>query len=437
MLVDFENFTSRTCSIGVVGLGYVGVSLVVALTRHFSVYGYDVDQSRVRELQEGHDRTQSVSEAELLGAIRYIGSDESVLSQCKFVILAVPTPIDLTQKPDLNPLESAAQLVGNYLTEGTIVVVESTVFPGVTEDVVRPILAENSNLIPGTQFFVGYSPERINPGDREHGLGRIPKVIAGEEPAVTELMASIYGAISNGVFRARSIKTAEAAKVLENTQRDVNIALINEVSMILESLDVDTHDVIRTASTKWNFAVFEPGLVGGDCIATDPHYLIYAAEKMGMNPAVISSARKVNDGVALYVAERTMSLMDSVDNATGPFRVLILGITFKEDVPRSKNSKVPDLIEAFKERGVMCSIFDPVADRDEVRECHGYELLDDVEIDAPYHAVVITVKHQVFNRRFPIKKLCRLMVSSGGVLVDVKSMYRRADLSEGLLYWRL
>ena len=436
-MVSIEAFTSRASAIGVVGLGYVGLSLLIALTRHFSVYGYDVDQRRVRELHAGYDRTRSVSVAELKGTKCSIGSDESALGQCKFVIIAVPTPIDLTQKPDLRPLKSAARVAGRHLTEGSIVVVESTVYPGVTEDVVRPILAANSKLNPGEQFYVGYSPERINPGDREHSLGRIPKVIAGENDAVSELMAMIYGAIANGVFRARSIRTAEAAKVLENTQRDVNIALINEASMIFGSLGVDTQDVIRTASTKWNFAVFQPGLVGGDCIATDPYYLIHAAEKLGISSSLILSGRRVNDGMAHYVAERTIALIESPEEVAGPIRVLILGVTFKEDIPRAKNSRVPDMIDAFRKEGVMCSIFDPVADPDEVRECYGYELLDDVGMDAPYQAVIVAVKHRVFRSMFPITNLRKLMVSSGAVLVDVKSMYRRSDVSEDVLYWCL
>ena len=327
--------------------------------------------------------------------------------------------------------------MGRRLTEGSIVVVESTVYPGITEGFVRPILALRSKLVPSGQFYVGYSPERINPGDREHSLGRIPKVIAGENDAVTELMALIYGEIAHGIFRARSIKTAEAAKVLENTQRDVNIALINEAAMIFGGLGLDTQDVIHTASTKWNFAVFRPGLVGGDCIATDPYYLIHAAEELGISASLMLSGRRVNDGMAHYVAERTIALVKSTEGIAQSIRILVLGVTFKEDVSRAKNSRIPDMIEAFRTKGVTCSVFDPVADSEEVRECYGYELLDDVEIDAPYQAVVIAVKHRVFSTMFPIARLRKLMTSPGAVLVDVKSMYRRVDVPGDLVYWRL
>ena len=437
ILITIEALRGRSDAIGVIGLGYVGVSLVVALVRHFRVYGYDIDCRRVRELQAGFDRTGSVTAGELEAARGSFSSSESVIGHCRFVIVAVPTPIMPTRAPDLGPLKRAAQVTGRHLAEGALVVVESTVYPGVTEDVVRPILARESKLHPGKEFHVGYSPERINPGDSEHSLGRISKVIAGESAAVTELMAWVYGTISNGVHCASSIKIAEAAKVLENTQRDLNIALINEAAMLFDHLGVDTREVIRTASTKWNFATFEPGLVGGDCIATDPYYLIHVAKELGRSAAVISAGREVNDGIGKYVAERTVALIGSKSAARGRVRILVLGVSFKEDIPRVQNSRVADIIDTLTENAVTCSVFDPVADPDEVRECYGYELLDDVARDAPYHAVIVAVKHRFFTTRFPISEVRKLMVQRGAVLVDVKSMYEREEIPEDVIYWSL
>ena len=317
-------------------------------------------------------------------------------------------------------------------------VVESTVYPGVTEDVIQPILASESNLQAGDGFYLGYSPERINPGDSQHYLGGIPKVIAGENDAVTELMAIVYGAIANGVYRASSIKTAEAAKVLENTQRDINIALMNEAAMLFEHLGVDTQEVIRTASTKWNFAPFEPGLVGGDCIATDPYYLIHTAKKSGNTLPVISAARMVNDGMGRYVAERTVALIKSQNTALESARILILGMSFKENIPRVQNSRVADIVDTLTKEGVGCSVFDPVADPDEARSCYGYALLNEVARDAPYDAVIVAVKHRLFTTMFPITVVRKLMVPRGAVLVDVKSMYDRREVAEeDIVYWRL
>ena len=437
-MVTIEALKNGLAAIGVVGLGYVGVSLVVALERHFRVYGYDVDRRRVLELQSSIDRTLSTTAGDVRRGRGCFTSDENVLRQCQFIIIAVPTPIMPTCAPDLRPLQNAARMTGRHLAEGSVVVVESTVYPGVTEDVIQPILASESKLQVGVGFHLGYSPERINPGDSQHSLERIPKVIAGENDAVTELMAIVYGAIANGVHRASSIKTAEAAKVLENTQRDINIALMNEAAMLFQHLGVDTHEVIRTASTKWNFAPFEPGLVGGDCIATDPYYLIHTAKKSGSTSPVISAARMVNDGMGRYVAERTVALIKSQNTALESARILILGMSFKENIPRVQNSRVADIVDTLTKEGVRCSVFDPVADADEARSCYGYVLLDEVERDAPYDAVIVAVKHRLFTTMFPITVVRKLMVPRGAVLVDVKSMYDRREVpEEDIVYWRL
>ena len=403
------------------------------------MYGYDVDRRRVRELQNGIDRTKSAAPGDVRRASGCVTSDVEVLRRCKFIIIAVPTPINTTHTPDLGPLRDAARLTGSRLSEGSVVVVESTVYPGVTEGVIRPILEHESGLRHGDGLYVGYSPERVNPGDSQHSLGRIPKVVAGESGPVTELMAMVYGTIANGVHRASSIKTAEAAKVLENTQRDINIALINEVAMIFDHHGVDTQEVIRLASTKWNFQSFEPGLVGGDCIATDPYYLIHVANSLGRpRPSVISAARSINDGMGRYVAERTIELIGTQDTRLGDVSILVLGMSFKENIPSVQNSKVADILDTFAKKGLRSSVFDPIADPDEVRGTYGYELLADVARDAPYHAVIVAVKHRSFKTMFPMAALRKLMVPGEALLVDVKSLYSRREAeAAGITYWRL
>ncbi|MDE0024957.1 MAG: nucleotide sugar dehydrogenase [Spirochaetaceae bacterium] len=436
-LVTIEEFEDRSAAIGVVGLGYVGVSLLVALARHFRVCGFDRDPRRIRELKKGFDRTRSVTAAEIGAIDRTLTIDESVLEQCKLIIISVPTPITPSLYPNLEPLKDAARAVARRVSGGSVIVIESTVYPGVTEGIVRPIITNESKLEPGDRLHFGYSPERINPGDGQHSLGRIPKVVAGDSDAVTDLLAKVYGAIANGVHQATSIKVAEAAKVLENTQRDVNIALMNEAATIFRRIGVDTRDVIRTASTKWNFAPFEPGLVGGDCIATDPYYLLHIARKTGTDAAVISASRDVNDGMGRYVAEHTGALIRSRSNARSEARVLILGISFKENVPRVQNTRVVDIVDALVLQRVSCSVFDPIADADEVRAL-GYDPLTSVDRDAPYDAVVVAVKHRLFITTLPITRLLKLMVPGKGVLVDVKSMYDRREVEKsGMIYWSL
>lgn len=434
-----DSFHKGTASIGVVGLGYIGTPLLVALRRCFSVYGYDRDAHRVRELRHGADWTRSSRPEELRSVSRYVTTDASVLRRCRFIIITVPTPTKADCAPDLDPLKDAARTVGEHLAPGTAIVVESTVYPGVTEDVVGPILSRRSGLKAGEAFHLGYSPERMNPGDRKHSLEAIPKVVAGDSPAVTELMAAIYGTVAGGVHRAASIKTAEAAKVLENTQRDLNIALINEAAMIFHRLGVDTQEVIRTASTKWNFVPVQPGLVGGHCVATDPYYLAHVAEQNGCPPDLIRAGRQVNDAVGYYVAERTAELIRSnrEGRAEGA-RALVLGFTFKEDVPDTRNTRVADMVGALETRRIECSVFDPEADPGAVREQYGLNLLAQAERNAPYDAVVLAVRHSVFASRFPVPALRALAVPERPVLVDVKSAYDRGESeAAGFTYWRL
>ena len=437
-MINIAALRNRATSIGVVGLGYVGTPLVAALQRHFLVHGYDRDHSRVQALRRGIDRTRALEIEELRTIGDCVTSDPQVLEQCKFLIITVPTPITDTCTPDLTALTGAARIVGRHLSPGTVVVVESTVYPGVTQEVVGPIVAKESGLEADKDFYMGYSPERVNPGDRNHTLERIPKVIAGASYEVTELMAAVYGMITAEVHRAASIKVAEAAKVLENTQRDMNIALMNEVAAIFDLLGVDTQEVIRTASTKWNFARFQPGLVGGHCIGTDSYYLAHVAERMGHQPHLILTGRKVNDAMGRYVAQRAVAMINSHRDKHVDARVLILGFTFKEDVPDIRNTRVADIIDTLEEHGVKCSVFDPEANIDEVRESYGIDLLEDVARDAPYDAIIVAVKHRAFTSMFPVDELRALTVPLDAVLIDVKSMYdRHMTEKAGFTYWRL
>ena len=438
-MTNIQALKSKESHVGVVGLGYVGRPLAVALQRYFSVLGFDTDRQLVRTLQSGSDRTRSVDNSLIREMSKRLTFDATVLKRCAFIIMTVPTPIAIDHTPDLEPLKAAARTVGRNINPGCVVVLESTVYPGVTEDVVAPIIAEESGLEAGSGFHLGYSPERISPGDDTHTIDQLVKVVAGESERVTELMIAVYGAITGGrVYRAASIKTAEAAKVVENTQRDLNIALMNELSMICDRIGVDTGEVIRTASTKWNFAPFEPGLVGGHCIGVDPYYLTYVAKEVGLVPRVTLAGRYVNDSMGRYVAERTLSLIRLHDNQANHARVLILGITFKENIPDVRNSRVADIIRVLQEHHIKCSVFDPQADPYDVLDCYSLELIDDVANDAPYDAVIVAVKHEIFVSMFPLEKLRAISVDSRPVLVDVKSLYDpEAARLAGFDYWRL
>ncbi len=320
-----------------------------------------------------------------------------------------------------------------------MVVVESTVYPGVTEEVVGPVIARESGLKAGTGFHLGYSPERINPGDDTHTLEQLVKVIASNERPVSELMRAVYGAVTDaGVYQAASIRTAELAKVLENTQRDLNIALMNELAMICDRLAVDTRDVIRTAATKWNFARFEPGLVGGHCIGVDPYYLTHVAEQAGHTPQVILAGRQVNDAMGQYVAERTIALIRSARGSVERANILVLGFTFKENVPDVRNTRVADIIHALREHGAQCSIFDPKVDPDEIGGNYGFRVVDDVTRKAPYDAVIVAVRHDVFRSMFSLDAIKSMLVPDHPVLIDVKAFYDKESAhTAGLLYWRL
>ena len=438
-VTTIESLRSREAHVGVVGLGYVGRPLAAALHRHFSVYGFDTDERLIRALRAGAGGTHA-AEIRLLREMRNcLTSDPAVLRRCSFIVITVPTPITADRVPDLEPLRGAARTIGRNLRTGCVVVVESTVYPGVTEEVVGPVIARESGLKAGTGFHLGYSPERINPGDDTHTLEQLVKVIASNERPVSELMSAVYGAVTDaGVYQAESIRTAELAKVLENTQRDLNIALMNELAMICDRLAVDTRDVIRTAATKWNFARFEPGLVGGHCIGVDPYYLTHVAEQAGHTPQVILAGRQVNDAMGQYVAERTIALIRSARGSVERANILVLGFTFKENVPDVRNTRVADIIHALRGHGAQCSIFDPKADRDEIGGNYGFRVVDDVTRKAPYDAVIVAVRHDVFRSMFPLDAIKSILVPDHPVLIDVKAFYDKESAhAAGLLYWRL
>lgn len=413
----------------VLGLGYVGLPLAVALAKHFPVTGFDIDAARVAELQRGYDRTDEIGEDALAASTLAYVSDVAGCPTADLYIVTVPTPVDANNRPDLTILEKASATIGTMIdgARKPIVVFESTVYPGVTEDVCGPIIAAKSGLTRGSDFFLGYSPERINPGDREHTVDRITKVIAGENDAVTDTLAAVYGAVTTGgTFRAASIKAAEAAKVIENAQRDINIAFINEVTQIFSLLDISVWDVLAAANTKWNFLPFKPGLVGGHCIGVDPYYLSHRAEQLGHDPRVILAGRSTNDTMGAWVADRLSDRLDA------PARVLVLGLTFKEDVPDLRNSKVIDVITRLREHGHAVDVHDPRASAEQAHEEYGVGLVA-VPERGGYDAVLLAVAHADYVNAGANDLAGYLR--DGGLFADLKGAFARADLPAGYDYW--
>ena len=408
-----------TLRVTVIGLGYVGLPLAVALAKQFETFGLDVDAGRIAELGQGYDRTGEIDEARMQASALSLTCDPESCPPGDFYIVTVPTPIDAHNRPDLRIVEAASRTVGAMIVKSAaddrtpIVVYESTVYPGVTEDICAPILEQVSGLECGKDFFLGYSPERINPGDREHTIDKITKVVAGQTPEILEQIAQLNGAItSGGVFRAASIKAAEGAKVIENAQRDINIAFMNEIAQIFGKMDLSTWDVLEAARTKWNFLPFSPGLVGGHCIGVDPYYLSHRAEELGHDPKVILAGRGVNDRMADWVGA---SLHDA--RGAKPGSVLVLGLTFKEDVPDLRNSKVADLVTSLTGRGHDVTVHDPHANTVEAQHEYGLTL-DDTALDRQYDLVLLAVPHKAYLTmgvpRF------RALTNSGGTLADLK-----------------
>lgn len=427
--------------VAVIGLGYVGMPLALEFGKIANTIGFDLNKKRVDSLKKGRDSNEEIAASEIRQAKNLkFTYDEKDLKESKFIIVAVPTPIDNNKKPNLYCVKSASESAGRNLQKGAIVVYESTVYPGVTEDVCVPILEKCSGLKYMKDFKVGYSPERINPGDKKHTLRKITKVVSGCDKESLEEIANVYGMILDaGVHKAESIKTAEAAKVIENTQRDLNIALMNELAIIFGKMGIDTLAVLRAASTKWNFINMKPGLVGGHCIGVDPYYLTFKAEELGYNPQVILAGRRINDGMGKYIAEQTVKKLIEAGKAVKGSAVLIAGITFKEDVRDIRNSRVIDIITELKEYGIETIVCDPKADHKEVKEEYGIEL---VKYDAKlkFDAIVLAVAHEAFKKQLTPRTIME-HVKNGknkGVVVDVKGIFEIGDFdAKKVLYWRL
>ncbi|HXV21121.1 MAG TPA: nucleotide sugar dehydrogenase [Desulfuromonadales bacterium] len=438
-MITIDQIKSGKAKIALVGLGYVGLPLAAAFGRKAEVIGFDISEKKIAELKRGYDATGELSTAELAATSIDYTTDPARLREAAFIIVTVPTPIDDHHNPDLSPVVSASTAIGRNLAPGAIVVYESTVYPGVTEEVCVPILEHESGLKCGIDFKVGYSPERINPGDKVHTVDKIVKVVSGQDAETLETVARVYElVVLAGVHRAPSIKVAEAAKVIENTQRDLNIALMNELAIIFGKLGISTRDVLEAAGTKWNFLKFTPGLVGGHCIGVDPYYLTYKAEAIGYHPQVILAGRRINDGMGKYVAENTVKNLIRIGKAVKGARVLVLGLTFKENVPDIRNSKVVDILRELREYEVEVLVTDPWADADEARHEYGLELTP-LDAVGAVDAVILAVAHEQF-KEIGIDRLARMCCNGGecGVLVDVKSVLDREVVeAQGLCYWSL
>jgi UDP-N-acetyl-D-glucosamine/UDP-N-acetyl-D-galactosamine dehydrogenase len=421
--------------IAVIGLGYVGLPVAVAFARSGAVVvGFDVDRNRIDELRAGVDRTREVDKADLSHPTLAYASDAAALASADFYIVTVPTPIDASRRPDLGAIYAASDTVGRYLKRGDIVVYESTVYPGAVEEDCVPRLKRTSGLRSGADFTVGYSPERINPGDKNHRFETITKVVAGQDEKTLQIIADVYGSVvTAGIHRAPSIRVAEAAKVIENTQRDLNIAFMNELSALFERLGIDTGDVLAAAATKWNFQKYYPGLVGGHCIGVDPYYLTYRAEQAGYDPQVILAGRKINDAVGQRVARECVRRL--LKRGQGAATVTILGMTFKENVPDTRNSKVADIVKELRSFGLAVQVHDPLADPHEVKREYGIELMR-AEALRPADAVIFAVAHEAFVRGgWPL--LMKLLGKDGGIVLDVKSQLDRRQKPDEVELWRL
>jgi UDP-N-acetyl-D-glucosamine/UDP-N-acetyl-D-galactosamine dehydrogenase len=420
----------------VIGLGYVGLPVALALAKKFEpVIGFDISKRRIAALRDAHDATGEVTAAALRETKLRLTEDADALNEASFLIVTVPTPIDAERRPDLSPLDAACNLIGPRLRTGSVVVFESTVYPGLTREFCGPLLARASGLRQGIDFKLGYSPERINPGDRQHRLETIVKIVAGEDPETLERVAGIYARIVEaGVYRASSLEVAEAAKVIENTQRDLNIALMNELAIIFDRLGIPTTEVLQAAATKWNFLPFTPGLVGGHCIGVDPYYLTARAEAAGYYPQVILSGRRINDGMGGFIAQRLVKLLIAAERPVKGAKIGIVGITFKEDVPDLRNSRVPDIVTELREFGIAAVVADPLADPAEAKREYGVELVP-LEGFNELDGLILAVPHRVLGQAGWEKLFGAL--ASGAIMIDVKSAVPRDKIPRDLHYWSL
>ncbi|EAY29772.1 nucleotide sugar dehydrogenase [Microscilla marina] len=413
--------------LAIIGLGYVGLPLAVAFGNKYSVIGFDINTTRINELKNGIDKTLEVSTEKLKATQQLAFSDDvEAIRGADIYIITVPTPIDHSKQPDLTPLRKSSESIGKVLKKGDIVVYESTVFPGCTEEICVPILEAQSGLKYNEDFYCGYSPERINPGDKVHTVTKIKKVVSGSTPEVGQELNDLYASIiTAGTYLASSIKVAEAAKVIENSQRDLNIAFVNELALIFDKLDIDTHDVLEAAGTKWNFLPFRPGLVGGHCIGVDPYYLTHKAESIGYNPQVILSGRRINDNMGQYVANKIIKLLIQGNFTIRESRVLILGFTFKENCPDTRNTRVIDVVKELKEFGVNVEVHDPHADKHEVMEEYGLDLID--QPDGQYEGIMLAVSHTEFEN-FPLSTYKK----ENAIVYDVKAFFNKEQVDARL-----
>lgn len=422
--------------IAVVGLGYVGLPVAVAFGEKQNIIGFDINDERIKELQAGFDRTNEVESGDLQKATIYFTSDPADLKEANFIIVAVPTPINDNKHPNLTPLEKASETIGSNLSKDTIIVYESTVYPGATEEVCIPKLEEKSSLVSGKDFFVGYSPERINPGDKERTFKNITKVVSGQTTEVLEVIAEVYGSVIEAdIYKASSIKVAEAAKVIENTQRDLNIALMNELAVIFEKLEIATAEVLEAAGTKWNFLNFSPGLVGGHCIGVDPYYLTHKAQQVGHHPEIILAGRKTNDHVGLFIATSLVKEMIKKNVKIQGSTVTILGFTFKENVPDTRNTRVIDIVEELEDYGINVQVTDAYADYEKTEAEYGIKLLEQEELK-PADAVVFAVPHEDYLTQ-GWENINNLLKDEEGIVFDVKSKLDKSNMPSSVTLRRL
>jgi len=433
----FKDLLKRRRSIAIVGLGYVGLPLAVELARVFNVTGFDIKKEHIDNLSRGVDSSGEVTKKTLRSSRIDFTSDPRRLKEASIIIITVPTPVDEHKIPDLSPLKSASEVVGRNLQKGAVVVYESTVYPGVTEEICVPILERFSGMRCGEDFKVGYSPERINPGDKAHRLPDIVKVVAAQDKETAELLSQIYGSVVKaGIHKAPDIKTAEAAKVIENIQRDLNIALVNELAIIFNRMGLDTKAVLDAAATKWNFLPFKPGLVGGHCIGVDPYYLTFKAQAIGYHPEVILSGRRINDNMGKYVANNTIKQLINSGRSVKRSRVLILGLTFKENIRDIRNTRVIDIYNELRDYGVEVFVHDPYANKEETYKTYGLTLLENPEEKKPYDGVVLAVTHKAY-RNFTLEYL-KGLCNGRPVLMDVKAFFDKSKaIKKGFHYWRL
>ena len=433
----YEKLLNGEEKLSLVGLGYVGMPIAVAFAKKIKVVGYDLNEKKIELYKSGIDPTREVGDKAIKETTVEFTADETKLREAKFHVVAVPTPVNDDHTPDLTPVEGASRILGRNLTKGSIVVYESTVYPGVTEDVCVPILEKESGLKCGVDFKVGYSPERINPGDKVHRLETITKIVSGMDDETLDIVAKVYElVVEAGVHRAACIKVAEAAKVIENSQRDINIAFMNELSIIFNKLGIDTKSVLEAAGTKWNFLKFYPGLVGGHCIGVDPYYLTYKAEQVGYHSQVILSGRRINDDMGKYVAENVVKNLIKAGKAVKDAKVAILGFTFKENCPDTRNSKVFDIVKELREYGIEPIISDPTADVEEAKHLYGVDFVDMATVEG-CDAVVLAVAHDEFAK-LTMEQIDKLFGEGQKVLLDIKGLLSRKEYENaGYSYWRL